>query len=119
MFNEVFLFFYAIKLINSISFMAGAVAISAITGYVITAFACALEDDFSYIKKLLEDTRAYFITAIALLILLPSEEAMYAGAGYYVAEQTEVTDTLLMLKEAVDQKLEEAVSNDTTTETRN
>ena len=50
------------------------------------------------IRKLLKFSLAFFA---------PSENAMYAGAGQYVAEATELDDTLIGLKDIIDQKIEE------------
>lgn len=50
------------------------------------------------------------VTAVSAMIgtAIPSSTAVYAGAAQYVAEASEVGETLELLKEAIDEKLRES-----------
>lgn len=121
MINEAFWFFYLVGLIDKLDNL---LLISIITGtlsglFVVLYFAIERED--CYGGKDGEKLKAQIATAqriakiwviavlsIALItFFVPTKESLYAGAGQYVTEATELDQTMLQLKDILDEKIEE------------
>jgi hypothetical protein len=118
MFNEVFLFFYLVSVLTSltasITYLIVGVIILMIAYIVLGAIYISDEVPRDEVPAAWDRYRSRIKTAVVTILLLslatiliPNEKALYAGAGYYVAEQTEVTDSLMQLKDVVDARIEE------------
>lgn len=112
MFNEAFWFFYWVNVVAGISsvfhILAGVTAVGAIMCFGPGYTECREEDEACWLNrgKWLSIGAA---TLLTLSFLIPPEEAFYAGAGQYVAESAELDETLLKLKEAIDEKIEDLI----------
>lgn len=106
MFNEAFWLFYMIGLSDMIRGNAFAIALllGLIGGIGITfVWTEVCEKTGKRLTWLL----GIFCTVLMVAgVFMPSKEALYAGAGQYVAEATELDDTLRSLKTLLDQKIE-------------
>lgn len=65
------------------------------------------KDSLSAAKKYMVRVWASCGVVVTACFFFPSEDAIYAGATQSVIEYAEVDDTLVLLKEALDEKLEE------------
>lgn len=104
MINEAFWFMYLAQL-------GGTLVMVAVWSLAVLLLTAAWINDYYDLE---EHARAFKVGACVVGVLMlvaiayPSEDAFYAGAGMYVAQETELTDTLLSLKELIDHKIEEA-----------
>lgn len=109
MFNEAFWFFYWINVVGNISFFLGAIAILSLLALTLSVGFIFIEED-AKAKKLAKILVAVFLLCGLGSSLMPPEDAFYAGATQYVAEAVELDDTLVSLKNLVDEKIEELSS---------
>lgn len=112
MFNEAFWFFYLVDLVGGLTALA--IVIAGFAGIVtfVMLLISALEESWDIWNQWRFTLIISFISAILFAILIPSETTLYVGAGQYVVEATEIDDTLLLLKEAIDQRIEELVETE-------
>lgn len=114
MFNEVFWFMYVVDMgerlagLGIIGFLLTLVFVTARGIYISDNMynddsIVATKNNLNVLKKF----SAGWAAIIVVSIFWPTPATFYAGAGYYVAEQTEVTDTVMALKSLLDQKIEE------------
>ncbi len=106
MFNEAFWFFYWVGLVNAAGIIFGVFAMLTLIAAMFTG-GCWFIDGHEGAKKPFRILSILGVIFLFVAIAIPSQTAMYAGAGQYVAEATEIDATLLKLKEALDAKLEE------------
>ena len=105
MINEAFWFFYMVGIVDGLSavFIVGAILSACVTIY---SLLCASIDGYDMTKVF-----KWCVPGVVLLTLLaiavPPKEALYAGAGQYIAEAGELDQTLLGLKDLLDQKIAE------------
>ena len=114
MFNEAFWFFYWMDFAGSIKgilmFVPGVVLVLAMIGTVLTQDLWDSDEG----EKFWGLWKAVGIPLAIIFFVgsfIPSERSFYAGAGQYVAESAEIDDTLLKLKDLIDQKIAEATSD--------
>ena len=107
MFNEAFWFFYWVGVVGALDDALFALIVVVVIG---TAFSFPLYyiEDIKQAKKWHTLGPVLAVVLTLAIVFLPSKDALYAGAGQYVAETTEVDDTLLKLKALIDKKIEEA-----------
>lgn len=113
MFNEAFWFFYAVGLVTSFSAYVFLYTVVGILGF-LGAGVFLSEQDYDTRErewpKFAKTFKKFFISVFALMLItffIPNENALYAGAGQYVAESAEIDETLMKLKDAIDLKIEE------------
>ena len=122
MFNEAFWFFYLIDLFGALTV---AFMIVGITLFGFSLIWLGIAHDYPRSEEGMKASRKGFKICVPiafvlglLAIAMPSKEAMLAGGGLYVAQEIEVTDTLMKLKTVVDARIEELMPNEkATTET--
>lgn len=106
MLNNAFWFFYWVDALAAFTVLSG--VITGVSGFLIVIFGVgAMIESDAKILRFAWRALPVFCVATLLVIFIPSRTAMYAGAGQYVAEVTEVDDTLLQLKELIDQRIAE------------
>lgn len=113
-FNEAFWFFYLVGIVNGLSqTLQFAVVLNtlALFGLLIAVLNTieygSGDKDFQIAVKWSKRAAISLAIIITLLVAIPSKEALYAGAGQYAVEATEVNDTLIRLKKLVDQRIAE------------
>ncbi len=116
MFNEAFWFFYWVGVVGDISAALGAIFVITLIAAGFWAFIGAMQVDCNDMKPetYKKGLKLFVLVAcvcFAIDIVVPNENALYAGAGQYVAESTEIDDTLLKLKDLIDKKIEETASD--------
>lgn len=106
MFNEAFWFFYWVSVVTTLSVIF---SVTAALGIFFGAFLKGCYHFDNEESALKPSNWLLTIGAICLIgsIFIPPEEALYAGAGQYVIEATETDETLLRLKDIIDEKIEE------------
>lgn len=114
MFNEAFWFFYWVGIVGALRTLASVfIAVGLVASIISFAF---IDIDMygderkSAIRNLKRWFKRFSIAALSLgavAFLAPTEEALYAGAGQYVAEGAELDETLLRLKKLIDKKIYE------------
>jgi len=106
MFNEAFWFFYMVEVVTRIATISVIIvaAIIIIGGIFSMVWLCE-ENDPNIIKRFWKICGPILVAAIVIAMFTPPKEALYAGAGQYAIEATETDQTLLKLKELVDQKI--------------
>ena len=113
MFNETFWFFYLISVTSSIAVMAVIIFVVAFLIALIVTIGSTLEGDFKSVAPALKRIVLPILICSGLLaIFMPPESAFYGGATQYVAQSTEIDDTLINLKELIDQKIGEQIKGD-------
>lgn len=114
MFNDVFWFMYLVGLADKMSgesvVVFAFVLIVTFIGYL--AVCAESNKEFKEIFSPVKWWVGLFVLYSLLVALFPEKEALYAGAGWYVAEETEVTDTMLDLKRLIDQRIAEGLEED-------
>jgi hypothetical protein len=109
MVNEAFMFFWLVSLVE-------ALVVICVLGSFVTLVACLFYA--TYADEIEDATGASLPSAAKRLgaatvllwlvaALIPPTESFYAGAGQYVAESAELDETLLQLKDVIDQKIAE------------
>jgi hypothetical protein len=106
MFNEAFWFFYWVNVVEYLTIFLTTLGIASAFGAFV-AFGIWIFEE----KK---EARPYFISVTIFCVLCfflamftPSTKALYAGAGQYIGETTEVDETLIRLKNLIDEKIDE------------
>ena len=110
MFNEAFWFMYAIGVVGYLKTLCTIVAALCGLVGVISLIMCTEEDDKDKVSRFLRFARIWAATCVAALLIaisIPTATSLYAGAGQYVAQASELDQTLLSLKDLLDQKIEE------------
>ncbi len=111
MFNEAFWFMYILDLLDAIvSFAILGTMVAVIFAFAYGAYIDGIDDTDEGWKRWWLRVRMAGAAAVFLIIislLAPTPRTMYAGAGQYVAETTEIDDTLIGLKTLIDQKIAE------------
>ena len=107
MFNEAFWFFYWVGLAGSLTEVFIGLAI--LTGFSSLFIAgMAFIEDAEWAKRALPRVVVpIFFGSLFMAVIIPSETALYAGAGQYVAEAGEIDETIISLKKLLDQKIAE------------
>lgn len=100
MFNEAFMFFWLVSVVENI---VGVFVIFAILCAGIGAF-CAMEFE-AYKSGVTFIIGSLFFIVCA--VVTPPKESFYAGAAQYVGEAGELDQTLIDLKKLLDQKIAE------------
>jgi drug/metabolite transporter superfamily protein YnfA len=104
MINEAFWFFYLVSIVGSIKGLFVAITVIATVYGGVGMFLWL--DEECRVRHPVIGAICAFVFAI-LMILTPPPEAFYAGAGQYVAQTTELDQTLLQLKDILDSKIAE------------
>ena len=106
MFNEAFWFFYWVAVVSVATELFAIFGGLTTVASLIFNYGYRVEDEESWGRaaKVLPIIATVFILTA---IFLPSERALYAGAGQYIAESTEIDETLLSLKDILDDKIAE------------
>jgi len=115
MFNEAFWFFYVLGVVESIAIFLFVVGLL-ITGVTILVGGPIYLDSYdkekpAIIKNLCKSATVAFVCFL-ICIFLPTKTAMMAGAGQYVAEETQTIQTLKDLKAIVDKKIAEELADE-------
>lgn len=111
MFNEAFWFFYAVDLAHAVATTFKFVAFFALVGAFV-AFGLWKIEHFPQCKVPCRGLLIAFILAQLIALAIPSKTALYAGAGQYIAEETEITETLLNMKQVIDQRIEDMIEEE-------
>lgn len=111
MFNEAFWFFYLVSIAENVSFICGVVIIVAMLALSVCAIYIAAEEDWA-LPLAGKTFLPILIVASLIGTFVPSKDALYAGAAQYVGESVEVDQTLLRLKEVIDERIEELAKPD-------
>lgn len=106
MFNEAFWFFYWVGVIDSLNFSIVVILLIA-AALTVASFPIYYIDNVKGAKKWHTLGPIICLALFLTATFLPSKDALYAGAGQYVAEAGEVDQTLLNLKDLLDQKIAE------------
>ena len=118
MFNETFWFFYWVNVASGLAALAVSVFILTMIATGFAVFFAGLEEELDTVKPWLKKLALPLLIGSAVLaVFMPPEEAFYGGATQYVAQSTELDDTLLKLKSLVDAKLEQLGVDDDTSST--
>jgi hypothetical protein len=114
MFNEAFWFFYMVGIVGQLwvafAVFLGVGGISILVVYAFIDDTLFGDERTEELIKLDKWARRWLVTAASIAIAAffsPTEEALYAGAGQYVAESAELDETMLRLKKLVDKKIDE------------
>ena len=107
MFNEAFWFFYWVNVVASVSAIAFITLIVCSIASVFAVVIPLIEGDAEFVKKAVRILIPIMAVSGLLGIFIPPQSAFYAGAGQYVAESAELDETLLKLKDAIDQKIDD------------
>ena len=112
MINEAFWFFYIVGLVGSVAPLVAILTLINVCALAIMGLMC---DNYGEPKKratarfqrLYPRMVGINIFIILVAFITPSKTALYAGAGQYVVQTTEIDDTLLQLKNILDTKIAE------------
>ncbi len=133
MFNEAFWFFYALDVLGSLRIILWSTAVIAaivFCGATVAQLVCTAEseDTGGYRRaeswlpwanawgRLRRFTAIVFAVCAPISIFAPGTEALLAGGGQYVAEEAELEDTLVRLRDLINMRLDEMLEEPTTTE---
>lgn len=107
MINETFWFFYLVELVNRVSIIGGVLMVASAFGIVVAlmVYEDAYGDDVKTALKWMKRSLVVLILSTIVTVFTPTEKAFYGGTAQYVVEIAEVDDTLLALKELIDEKI--------------
>ena len=107
MFGEAFWFMYLVGLVGSVASTAVAIAIAGSVVTMLVFVIAAVEESTKLLRVAKRRLLPIVLVAAIIAVFIPQPVALYAGAGQYVVESTELDDTLLNLKKLIDDKIKE------------